>query len=106
MRTRWSRSISSPITRDLQPPIIAVSIHTMNRTIWIFIVLLAAAAAAAVTGWRRVGQLRADSAALQDQLQALQQQSTAAASDQSSHQNVELENLRTQSQELLRFRNE
>ena len=78
----------------------------MNRTKWIFIVLLAAAAAAAVTGWRRVGQLRADSAALQDQLQALQQQSTAAASDRSSQQNVELENLRTQSQELLRLRNE
>jgi TolA-binding protein len=78
----------------------------MNRPNFILIVLLAAAAAAAVTGWRRVGQLRAEADAARNESQAQEQQAAASTTSDEAQRQAELENLRGQTSELLRLRNQ
>ena len=78
----------------------------VNRLNWIFLVLLAAAMAAAVVGWRKAAQARADMQSLQAEMVLLQQESAAAANAAASQRDAELAMSRSQNQELLRLRNE
>ena len=68
--------------------------------------LLAAALAGAVIGWKNVGQLRAENAALRAELEALHAQGTANAEAGHQQQEQELQRLRQDAQELVRLRGE
>jgi len=78
----------------------------MTRTTWLLALLLLGASTAALIGWRKVAQLRSENDSLQTQLQALQEQSATSSATATAQRDRELENLRSQTSELLRLRSE
>lgn len=78
----------------------------MTRTTSLLALLLLGASAAAVVGWRKVTQLQMENESLRAQVDAQQEQTATAAATATAQNDRELENLRSQTTELLRLRNE
>ncbi len=79
---------------------------TMRILRWLGVAGLVAVIAAAVAGWQKVRQLRAENELLRAQWQQLKEHSDAAAEAQSKQYEQELQRLRAQAQEVFRLRNE
>lgn len=78
----------------------------MNRTTLILLVLLLAAVGAAVGGWKKVAQLRAEVQSLQAQIQSGQEAAAAASEAKAKESEAKEARLRAESQDLMRLRNE
>jgi len=78
----------------------------MKTIQWVVGCLLAAALAGALVGWRNVGQLRAECAALRAQLDAQQAQGMATSEAGDRQRDQELQRLRGEAQEVVRLRGE
>ena len=78
----------------------------MTRTNWLLAFLLVGASAATILGWRKVTQLQTENDSLRSQIEALQEHSTTSSATTTAQRDHELENLRSESSELLRLRNE
>ena len=79
---------------------------TMRILRWLGVAALVTAIAAAVAGWQKVRQLRAENELLRAQWQQLKEHSDAAAEAQFKQYEQELQRLRAQAQEVFRLRNE
>ena len=78
----------------------------MTRSTWLLAALLLGASTAALIGWRKVAQLRSETESLRAQIDSLQEQNASSSATATAQRDRELENLRSQTQELLRLRNE
>src|SRR5438477_7693416 len=78
----------------------------MTRTTCLLVFLLLGASTAALIGWRKVAQLRSETESLRAQIDSLQEQNATSSATATAQRDRELENLRSQTQELLRLRNE
>src|SRR6266404_4423809 len=73
---------------------------------WLVAFVVMVVMVAAVAGWQRVQQLRAENELLRTELQRLKEQSSAAAAAQAKQQEEELQRLRAEAKDVFKLRGE